>query len=214
MLTRRSLLAAASATAALGGSAFGFSKQLFAAESAAGELSPGVPSGIASYATMATLPGKKPLIRLSDRGPNYEAPLEYFRTPITPNDEFFVRYHLSNIPEVDAKTYKIEVGGEGANGQTELTLRRSQEDAGGGTGGGQSMLRQPARPVQSACRRRRVGLRRHGLRALEGRPPQGRARYGRPEKRGDRDRIQRRRQPDLRQDAGFHQEPAGVEGDR
>ncbi len=71
---------------------------------------------------MATLPGKKPLIRLSDRGPNYEAPLEYFRTPITPNDEFFIRYHLSNIPEVDAKTYKIEIGGDGANGQTELTL--------------------------------------------------------------------------------------------
>ncbi len=74
MLTRRSLLAAASASAALGGGALSLPKQLFAAESAAGELSPGVPSGIASYATMAMLP---------DRGPNYEAPLEYFRTPIT-----------------------------------------------------------------------------------------------------------------------------------
>ncbi len=122
MLTRRSLLAAASATAAFGGGALGLPKQLFAAESAAGELSPGVPAGIGSYATMATLPGKKPLIRLSDRGPNYKSPLEYFRTPITPNDEFFIRYHLSVIPEVDAKTYKIEVGGDGANGQTEITL--------------------------------------------------------------------------------------------
>ena len=122
MLTRRSILAAASATAAFGGGALGLPKQLFAAESAAGELSPGVPAGIGSYATMATLPGKKPLIRLSDRGPNYESPLEYFRTPITPNDEFFIRYHLSVIPEVDAKTYKIEVGGDGANGQTEITL--------------------------------------------------------------------------------------------
>ena len=120
MLTRRSLLAAASASAALGGSALGLPK-LFEAEAAGVELSPGVPAGIASYVTMATLPGKKPLIRLSDRGPNYEAPLEYFRTPITPNDEFFVRYHLSVIPEVDAKTYKIEVGGDGANGQTEIT---------------------------------------------------------------------------------------------
>ena len=71
---------------------------------------------------MEALPGKKPLIKLSYRPPNYEAPLEYFRTPITPNDEFFVRYHLSDIPEVDAKTYKIEVGGDGANGQTELTF--------------------------------------------------------------------------------------------
>ena len=121
MLTRRSLLAAASASAALGGSALGLPR-LFEAEAAGVELSPGVPAGIASYVTMATLPGKKPLIRLSDRGPNYEAPLEYFRTPITPNDEFFVRYHLSVIPEVDAKTYKIEVGGDGANGQTEITF--------------------------------------------------------------------------------------------
>ncbi len=120
MLTRRSLLAAASASAALGGSALGLPK-LLEAEAAGVELSPGVPAGIASYVTMATLPGKKPLIRLSDRGPNYEAPLEYFRTPITPNDEFFVRYHLSVIPEVDAKTYKIEVGGDGTNGQTEIT---------------------------------------------------------------------------------------------
>jgi hypothetical protein len=50
-------------------------------------LTPGVPEGVASYATMATLPGKKPLIELSDRPPNYEAPLEYLRTPITPNSE-------------------------------------------------------------------------------------------------------------------------------
>jgi DMSO/TMAO reductase YedYZ molybdopterin-dependent catalytic subunit len=71
---------------------------------------------------MEALPGKKPLIKLAYRAPNYEAPLEYLRTPITPNDEFFVRYHLSNIPEVDANTYEIEVGGEGANGQTEITF--------------------------------------------------------------------------------------------
>jgi DMSO/TMAO reductase YedYZ molybdopterin-dependent catalytic subunit len=59
---------------------------------------------------------------LAYRPPNYEAPLDYFRTPITPNDQFFVRYHLSDIPEVDATTYKITVGGDGANGQAELTL--------------------------------------------------------------------------------------------
>ena len=59
---------------------------------------------------------------LADRPPNYEAPLEYFRTPITPNDQFFIRYHLSDIPEVDPKTYKIEVGGDGAAGRIELTL--------------------------------------------------------------------------------------------
>ena len=52
---------------------------------------------------MGTLPGKKPLIQLADRPPNYESPLEYFRTPITPNDQFFVRYHLADIPEVEGR---------------------------------------------------------------------------------------------------------------
>lgn len=120
-LSRRTLLRQAGAGIALAGSGLGLASPL-RAQSAAAELTPGVPSGVASYATLATLPGKKPLIRLADRGPNYEAPLEYFRTPITPNDEFFVRYHLSYIPEVDAKSYKIDVGGEGANGHTEITL--------------------------------------------------------------------------------------------
>ena len=90
--------------------------------SAAAELTPGVPAGVSSYVTMATLPGKKPLIQLADRPPNYEAPLEYLRTPITPNDQFYVRYHLSDIPEVDSRTYKIAVGGDGANGQAEITF--------------------------------------------------------------------------------------------
>ncbi len=92
------------------------------AQAAGAELSPGVPEGIKSYVTMGTLPGKKPLIQLADRPPNYEAPLEYLRTPITPNNEFFVRYHLSDIPEIDAKTYKISIGGDGLNSPLELTL--------------------------------------------------------------------------------------------
>jgi len=121
MLTRRGVLGATGAGVALAGTGVvwpGSSK----AQPAGTKLSPGVPSGVDSYVTMKALPGKKPLIRLSDRPPNYEAPLEYFRTTITPNDEFFVRYHLSDIPEVDPKTYKIEVGGEGASGRAELTL--------------------------------------------------------------------------------------------
>src|SRR4029079_13271451 len=44
------------------------------------------------------------------------------RTPITSNDAFFVRYHLADIPEVDARTWKIAVGGDRANGQAEFTL--------------------------------------------------------------------------------------------
>jgi DMSO/TMAO reductase YedYZ molybdopterin-dependent catalytic subunit len=121
MLTRRDVLGTAGASLAVAGSGLGWA-QGSRAFAAGAELSPGVPAGLDSSAAMATLPGKQPLIKLSYRPPNYEAPLEYFRTPITPNDKFFVRYHLSDIPDVDAKTYKIAVGGDGANGQTEITL--------------------------------------------------------------------------------------------
>jgi DMSO/TMAO reductase YedYZ molybdopterin-dependent catalytic subunit len=122
MLTRRSLLEAAGASLALGGSALA-APHIFKANAEDLSLAPGLPSGTAGSAAMETLPGKKPLIRLSYRPPNYESPLEYFRSPITPNDQFFIRYHLAGVPDaVDLKTYKIEVGGEGANGQTVLTL--------------------------------------------------------------------------------------------
>jgi DMSO/TMAO reductase YedYZ molybdopterin-dependent catalytic subunit len=120
MLTRRHLIGAAGAGLALSGSGFG----LRSAAAAAGglDLPAGLPQGVRDNAILDTLPGKKPLIKLSYRPPNYETPLEYFRTAITPNDAFFVRYHLAGIPEVDAKTWKLTVGGEGANSQAELTL--------------------------------------------------------------------------------------------
>ena len=121
MITRRYLLGTAGAGAALAVSGLGLPK-FSEAEAASVGLSPGVPGGISSYVTMGTLPGKKPLIQLADRPPNFESPLEYFRTPITPNDQFFVRYHLADIPEIKAETYKIAVGGDGANGQAEITL--------------------------------------------------------------------------------------------
>jgi len=116
MITRRHLLGTAAAS-----TAFALTGKRFAEAASAG-LTPGVPAGLSTVATMEALPGKKPLIKLSYRPPNYESPLEVFRTPITPNDEFFVRYHLADIPEVDAKTYKIKVGGDGANSPIELTL--------------------------------------------------------------------------------------------
>jgi DMSO/TMAO reductase YedYZ molybdopterin-dependent catalytic subunit len=93
--------------------------------SASGEglnLPAALPDGLRANAVLDSLPGKKPLIKLSYRPPNYETPIEYFRTAITPNDAFFVRYHLSNIPEMDAKTWKITVGGDGANGTAEINL--------------------------------------------------------------------------------------------
>jgi DMSO/TMAO reductase YedYZ molybdopterin-dependent catalytic subunit len=119
MLTRRYLIGAAGAGMALGGS--GLALRSVAAAPAL-ELPAALPEGVRANATLEALPGKKPLIKLAYRPPNYETPIEHFRSAITPNDAFFVRYHLSNIPEVDAKTWKLSIGGEGANGQAELTF--------------------------------------------------------------------------------------------
>jgi len=119
MLTRRYLLTAG-AGLALGGSALAFKSGTAAAASVS--LPAALPEGARSEAILDALPGKKPLIKLSYRPPNYETPIEYFRTAITPTDAFFVRYHLSLIPEVDVRTWKITVGGEGANGEAAFTL--------------------------------------------------------------------------------------------
>ena len=115
MMTRRHLLASAGATAA-------FAISLRAAQAQGLNLPAALPEGVKLNAKLEALPGKKPLIKLSYRPPNYETPIEYFRTAITPNDAFFVRYHLSFIPEVDLKTWKISIGGDGLNTPTELTM--------------------------------------------------------------------------------------------
>jgi sulfite dehydrogenase (cytochrome) subunit A len=85
-------------------------------------LSPLLSAGTRAEAVLDALPGKKPLIKLTYRPPNYEAPLAYLRAPITPNDEFFVRYHLTDIPQVDAGTWKLNIGGEGANRNVAIGL--------------------------------------------------------------------------------------------
>jgi DMSO/TMAO reductase YedYZ molybdopterin-dependent catalytic subunit len=117
MLTRRSLLEAGAGAALATG--LGLPRY---AEAAGLDLPSALPAGVRENALLETLPGKKPLIKLSYRPPNYESPIDFLRTPITPNDEFFVRYHLSDIPEVDAKTWKLAVGGDGANGQATLSF--------------------------------------------------------------------------------------------
>src|SRR5204862_1416079 len=76
------------------------------------QLTPGVPAGTVGEAVLDTLAGKKPLIRLSERPPNYETPLSFFNEAITPNDGFFVRYHLAQIPMVNATTWRLKLTGE------------------------------------------------------------------------------------------------------
>jgi DMSO/TMAO reductase YedYZ molybdopterin-dependent catalytic subunit len=121
MMTRRQLFGTAAGAGVAAGEVLSIAP-LFGGARAAVPLSPGVPAGLYGTAVLEALPSKQKLIKLSYRPPNYEAPLAYFETPITPNDRFYVRYHLADIPEVDASSYKVNVGGEGARGRIELTL--------------------------------------------------------------------------------------------
>src|SRR5438045_6100679 len=59
-------------------------------------------------------PQKRPLIRLTSRPPQLETPFSVFNEGvITPNDAFFVRYHLAGIPlDIDPDTFALEVKGK------------------------------------------------------------------------------------------------------
>jgi len=87
-----------------------------------------LPAGATASGDLETLPGKVPLIKRSWRPPNYETPLSYFSTEITPNNAFFVRYHLAAIPQVSAATWTLKVGGEAAATPFELNLEQLKRD--------------------------------------------------------------------------------------
>ena len=114
MRTRRDVLIGMGATGLALGVPRAFAQAL--------DLDPALPAGVRSIAILDKLPGKVPLIKLAWRPPNFETPVSHFRTTITPNDAFFVRYHLADIPEVDAKSWRLKIGGEGAERTAELTL--------------------------------------------------------------------------------------------
>ena len=60
-------------------------------------------------------PQKRPMIGLTSRPPQLETPFAVFNeNVITPNDAFFVRYHLANIPfdDIDPDTWTVEIKGK------------------------------------------------------------------------------------------------------
>jgi DMSO/TMAO reductase YedYZ molybdopterin-dependent catalytic subunit len=124
-LNRRQLLRRASGgAAALAGSAL-LPRLVSAQQKPA--LVPGLPSGVHDTVILDALPGKKPLIKLTYRPPNYETPVAYFKDAITPNDAFFVRYHLAGIPgQIDPKTWRLKIAGNAAASPLELTLDELQ----------------------------------------------------------------------------------------
>ena len=79
-----------------------------------------------AFADTVTLPfgnGERPLVKypqkrlmigMTSRPPQLETPFAVFNNgPITPNDAFFVRYHLAGIPlEIDPDTFRVEVKGK------------------------------------------------------------------------------------------------------
>ena len=126
MTTRRLLLNGAATLAAYASTARLVGGPGFAATPDLGPAA--LPSGAREAALLDALPGKKPLIKRSYRPPNYESPMEVFEKAFTPNDEFFVRWHLSNIPEVDAAEWRLKIGGDGATTPFELSLAQLATD--------------------------------------------------------------------------------------
>jgi len=59
-------------------------------------------------------PQKRPMIVQTQRPPQLETPFSVFdEGPITPNDAFFVRYHLAGIPlEIDPASFVLEIKGK------------------------------------------------------------------------------------------------------
>jgi DMSO/TMAO reductase YedYZ molybdopterin-dependent catalytic subunit len=65
-----------------------------------------------SVGPMVSEPQKSPLILLTDRPVQLETPRHYFLNPFTPNDAFYVRWHLETLPNsVDLKEWRLHVEG-------------------------------------------------------------------------------------------------------
>ncbi|MDD1615163.1 MAG: oxidoreductase molybdopterin binding protein [Methylococcaceae bacterium NSP1-2] len=78
--------------------------------------------------TLDALEGKKPLIKQTFRPPNYETPVNYFDAAFTPNDAFFVRYHHAQIPKVNVKDWRLQVGGDALSKPLEFTLEQLRNE--------------------------------------------------------------------------------------
>ncbi|TAM59126.1 sulfide dehydrogenase [bacterium] len=78
---------------------------------------------------LATFPQKRPLILLTSRPPQLETPFKVFDEGVfTPNDAFFVRWHLAGIPtSVDGRAFRVKVHGL-VNRTLELSVDQLRRD--------------------------------------------------------------------------------------
>ncbi len=73
-------------------------------------------------------PEKRPLITYSDRPPLLETPREVFTCALTPNDQFFVRWHMPDIPTyIDTDKFTININGM-VKKELKITLKELKED--------------------------------------------------------------------------------------
>jgi DMSO/TMAO reductase YedYZ molybdopterin-dependent catalytic subunit len=65
-----------------------------------------------SVGPLVTQPQKSPLILLTDRPVQLETPRQYFLNAFTPNEAFYVRWHLETLPNaIDLKQWRLRVDG-------------------------------------------------------------------------------------------------------
>ena len=119
METRRTFLKGVFGWIAVGGSAALLPKRLWAE---------GLAPGTLAAERLERLPGKQPLIKRTYRPINYETPVEYFDSVITPNDRFFVRWHLLNVPEIAPSEWRLRIAGDAATQPYELTMDQLKHD--------------------------------------------------------------------------------------
>ena len=104
MLDRREMMKGAAMTALATG--FGSSK-VFATQTVT------LPIGNGER-PLVKYPQKRPMIGVTSRPPQLETPFSVFNEGlITPNNAFFVRYHLAQIPvDIDPDKFTLEIKGK------------------------------------------------------------------------------------------------------
>ena len=107
VIDRRSLMRSGAMLAAFGAASTLSSRFAFAADTVTLPFDNG-------ERPLVKYPQKRPMIGLTSRPPQLETPFSVFNeSVITPNDAFFVRYHLADLPlDIDAATFSVEVKGK------------------------------------------------------------------------------------------------------
>ncbi|MGH6765043.1 MAG: molybdopterin-dependent oxidoreductase [Bradyrhizobium sp.] len=107
MMNRRTVLQGGAAILAGSGALAGSTLASFAAQSVTLPFDNGE-RPIVKY------PQKRPMIGLTSRPPQLETPFSVFNeSVITPNDAFFVRYHLAGLPlDIDPDKFTVEIKGK------------------------------------------------------------------------------------------------------